>query len=211
MLFASVLCAQMSATIQKEGVVMRFVIDTAATPLFTKVISQSLEHLGYKYILTQNFSNSESGASWDIYINTKHYVDSVQFLKALNKRGVIVKNSTISGNLYFYHLDLSKAVLKTLIYEYDKFIELSRPIEEYVLRINGAKSIEIISKTGNNWFANIKILDKDMNLLLWEKREKPLNSFAMPLPKNSFYIIIDDAKNIENIKRGLSIFIHSKG
>lgn len=210
LIVASFALAQVGDAIQKNGVVMRFVIDTSATPLFTKIIAESLEDLGYKYILTQNFSNSKDGASWDIYINTNHYVDNSQFIKALSKRNVIIKNSTISGNLYFYHLNLAKAVIKTPFYEYDKFIELSRPIDGYMLKINGAKSIEIISKRGNNWFVNIKILDKDMNLLLWEKREKALNSFTMPFPKNSFYIIIDDAKNIENIKRGLDIFIHSK-
>lgn len=68
-----------------------------------------------------------------------------------------------------------------------------------------------MAKPGDNWFVNVKILDEDMVISAQTKRDKPLRSFTLPIPQNAYYIVISDAKkNLENIKRGLNIYIHSR-
>lgn len=191
-------------------ITIRFTLDSKATPLFLRQINDSLDGLGYSFILIKNFQNSQNGAVLEILLQTNHPFDGMALLNELKGRNIIVLDSKKKDNYYLYSLNFSKSILKTNKYEKNKLIELQRPIDDYIIDIRNSKSIEIMSKPGDNWFVDLKILDEDMNLISSEVRNKPLKAFTLPIPENACYIVISDAKNLENIKRGLNIYIHSK-
>ncbi|ASM39030.1 MAG: hypothetical protein SPI03_03200 [Campylobacter sputorum] len=193
-----------------SDITIRFMLDTKATPLFVRQINDSLESLGYNFVLIKNFQNSQNGSVLEVFLETNNPFDGTALLNELKKRNIIVLDSKTSNEYYLYSLSLSKSILQTNQYEKNKLIELQRPLEDYVVDIRNSQSIEIMAKPGDNWFVNVKILDEDMNLISAQTRDKPLRSFTLPIPQNAYYIVISDAKNLENIKRGLNIYIHSR-
>lgn len=192
------------------NITIRFALDSKSSPLFVRLINDSLDNLGYSFVLIKNFQNSQNGAVLEVVLETTHPFDGTALLNELKRRNVIVLDSKAKDDYYFYSLNLSNANLQINSYAKDKLIELPRPLEDYLIDIKDSRSIEIMAKSGDNWFVDIKLLDKDMNLISYESRDKPLRSFTLPIPSNANYIVISDAKNIENIKRGLNIYIHSR-
>lgn len=193
-----------------SNVTVRFNLDTKGTPLFVRVVNDSLESLGYKFILIKNFQNSQNGSILEVYLETNSPFEPDALINELKKRNVIILDNKKNDGYYLYSISLSNATLQTNEYAKDTLVELQRPLEDYVVNVKGSKSIEIMAKSGDSWFVDAKILDKDMNLISHEQRDKPLRSFTLPIPQNAYYIIIGDAKNLENIKRGLNIYIHSR-
>ena len=59
------------------------------------------------------------------------------------------------------------------------------------------------------WICSIKVLDRDLNLITQIKSDKPEKEIYIKFPPNSYYMLIDDAFSLENIKRGLKIYIES--
>jgi putative periplasmic protein len=53
----------------------------------------------------------------------------------------------------------------------------------------------------------VRILDKNLNLLEEKRSDKAINSLKVSFPQNAKYLMIDDAVSLENIKRGLKIYL----
>ena len=86
-------------------------------------------------------------------------------------------------------------------------VQLSKPLEPYLIDASGAKSAVISASTEDRWSAVVRILDKNLNLLDEKQSNKAVNSLKVSLPQNAKYIMIDDAVSLENIKRGLKIYL----
>lgn len=183
---------------------------TSSTILFLKVITQSLNNLGYNYFLTKNFSTQNSQISWLVIINTQFILNPGNLYKELKQNNVYIKGIHKTGTFsYTYDIDMSRAILKTLPYESDTTVELSKPLEPYFLNINGKKNIEIMANPADNWISLVKIYDRNLKLISQIKSDIKEKSLNIEFPDDAFYILIDDAFSLENIKRGLKIYIKS--
>ena len=100
-------------------------------------------------------------------------------------------------------------MLKTLTYESDTEVQLSKPLEPYFLNVSGKSSIEIKSRSNDSWIALVKILDKNLKLISQVKSDKKEKEIYLNFPDEAFYLIIDDVFSLENIKHGLTIYIKS--
>ena len=91
--------------------------------------------------------------------------------------------------------------------QFSQEVQLSKPLEPYLIDVSGAKSAAISASAEDRWSAVVRILDKNLNLIDEKQSNKAVNSLKVSLPQNAKYIMIDDAVSLENIKRGLKIHL----
>ncbi|AVK80557.1 hypothetical protein [Campylobacter fetus] len=185
-------------------------VSSSSPTLVLKAISQSLNNLGYNYFLTKSLDTWDSGMVWSVSINTQFMLNPGSFYKELLSNNIFIKNIKKTGQFaYSYEIDANRAILKTLAYESDTEVQLSKPLEPYFLNVSGKSSVEIKSRSNDSWIVLVKILDKNLKLISQVKSDKKEKEIYLDLPDEAFYLIIDDAFSLENIKHGLTIYIKS--
>lgn len=103
-------------------------VSSSSPTLVLKAISQSLNNLGYNYFLTKSLDTWDSGMVWSISINTQFMLNPGSFYKELLSNNIFIKNIKKTGQFaYSYEIDASRAMLKTLTYESDTEVQLSKP------------------------------------------------------------------------------------
>ena len=91
--------------------------------------------------------------------------------------------------------------------QFSQEVQLSKPLEPYLIDVSGAKTATIGADGEDRWSAIVRILDKNLNLLEEKRSDKAINSLKVSFPQNAKYLMIDDAVSLENIKRGLKIYL----
>jgi hypothetical protein len=92
----------------------------------------------------------------------------------------------------------------------DKEIKLKKPLSAYWLDVENAKKIRLMSPAGNQWFPYIVFYDKNLRII--ENYTKEIKSYNVKLkiPRDSKYIKISDIYTLENLKRGLNVYVSHK-
>jgi len=175
--------------------------------LIMKIAKDALNGLGYNNILTSEFSNA-GGVLWGVTIDTKFIPDPGSLYAALKESSTEITDINRPGELsYEYVIDASNSSINQTPVQFSQEVQLSKPLEPYLIDASGAKSAVISASAEDRWSAVVRILDKNLNLLDEKQTSKPVNSLKVSLPQNAKYIMIDDAVSLENIKRGLKIYL----
>lgn len=178
--------------------------------LMFKSVSEALKNLGYSYFLSKSLKSDTEGIIWQISMDSRFILDPGALYRELGKNQIFIKDIKRDGEFsYTYNIDASKAVLTTHRYISDVEFDLSKPLEPYFLNISGKSEALIKSYASDRWISVIKILDRDLKLITQIKSDKPEKEIYIKFPPNSYYMLIDDAFSLENIKRGLKIYIKS--
>ena len=175
--------------------------------LLMKVVKDALNGLGYNNILTSEFSNA-GGALWGVTIDTKFIPDPGSLYAALKESDTEITDINKPGELsYEYVIDASNSSINQTPVQFSQEIQLSKPLEPYLIDVSGAKSAVISARAEDRWSAVVRILDKNLNLLDERQSDKAANSLKVSLPQNAKYLMVGDAVSLENIKRGLKIYL----
>ncbi|ARR02801.1 hypothetical protein [Campylobacter vicugnae] len=178
--------------------------------LMFKSVSEALKSLGYSYFLSKSLKSDTQGIVWQITMNSRFILDPGALYKELSKNYIFIKDIKRDGQFSFvYSIDATKAVLSTHQYISDIEYDLNKPLEPYFLNISNKSEALIKSYASDRWICVIKVLDRDLNLITQIKSDKPEKEVYIKFPPNSYYMLIDDAFSLENIKRGLKIYIKS--
>lgn len=178
--------------------------------LMFKSISEALKSIGYSYFLSKSLKSNTEGIVWQISMSSRFILDPGTLYKELGKNQIFIKDIKRDGEFSFtYSIDASKAVLSTHDYISDIDFDLPKPLEPYFLNINQKSEALIKSYISDSWICDIRVLDRDLNLITQIKSDKPEKEIYIKFPPNSYYLLIDDAFSLENIKRGLKIYIKS--
>ena len=167
--------------------------------LLMKVVKDALNGLGYNNILTSEFSNA-GGALWGVTIDTKFIPDPGSLYAALKESDTEITDINRPG-------ELSNSSINQTPVQFSQEIQLSKPLEPYLIDVSGAKSAVISASAEDRWSAVVRILDKNLNLLDERQSDKAANSLKVSLPQNAKYLMVGDAVSLENIKRGLKIYL----
>ena len=175
--------------------------------LLMKVVKDALNGLGYNNILTSEFSNA-GGALWGVTIDTKFIPDPGSFYAALKESDTEITDINRPEELsYEYVIHASNSSINQTPVQFSQEIQLSKPLEPYLIDVSGAKSAVISASAEDRWSAVVRILDKNLNLLDERQSDKAANSLKISLPQNAKYLMVGDAVSLENIKRGLKIYL----
>lgn len=185
--------------------------DTNQNPIFfMKLITNSLNSMGYYFFITKSAKREGDIFSWTISLSTEYAIDPTIFARELDKRNCkildIVKNSNDSWE---YIIDISKAiVLDAKEAVIDESLELGKSINDYWLKVSNGRVLKIASKTYNSWYPYVAFYDKNLNLIgLYKKDDEVVKSINIKVPENCLYVKISDIYTLNNIKNGFRVYL----
>ncbi len=186
---------------------MHLTFHSSGYPLFfVKIMSDTLQSMGYYRFITDQSKQDESGFFWTIRLMGEYAIDPVLLKNALQKRGCdIVDIDRHSKIDWSYHIDMKKAylMLEELLPYTER--ELKKSLYEHWLNVKSSKSLILWSLKGNNWYPYVSIYDKELRLLKVYKRDRRTQKLNLELPQDTVYVKIADLYSLKNIKDGLRV------
>ena len=186
---------------------MHLTFQSSGYPLFfVKIMSDTLQSMGYYRFITDRSKQDESGFFWTIRLTGEYAIDPVLLQNALAKRGCsIVDIDRNTATDWSYHIDMKKAYL--MLKELEPYTErvLKKSLYEHWLNVKSAKSLTIWSLSGNSWYPYVSIYDKELHLLKVYKRDKKTRKITLQLPEETAYVKLADLYSLKNIKQGLRV------
>jgi len=177
--------------------------------LAMKTIKDAMQNLGYSYYFTKELMINENAMSWKITFKSEYTLDPFIFDQELKKSETRINDiEKLSDTSWRYSLDISNSsIAQKINISKNEKVKLSKPLNAYMLKVDDAKEIKVISKNLNHWYPDITYFDRDLNLLGMVKKSRVYKGVKMKIPKNTRYIKIDDAYTLQNIKRGLTVIV----
>lgn len=177
---------------------------------FMRVINESLETMGYSYFITKEVIQSDNEFLWKINLETEHIVDPLLFTTELISRGCeVISITRDTNNNWQYNIDSSNAIVKSLELETHTTVSLKKPIKPYWIKVFGLKEVALRSKLSDRWHPSIVFFDKKLHVLRSFKRDEVMNFLKLTVPENAHYMKVSDVYTLDNIKRGLSVYLRA--
>ncbi len=178
--------------------------------LFMKIVSDSLNSMGYGYFLTKEVVKNTKGVKWSIILSTEYLIDPIFFSKELQKRGCFIEDVSKIDEVYWeYDINTENAILLAERVELDSTQKLKKPIKPYWINVEDAVRIELKSHRIDRWFPYVVFYDENLNILDHYKSNDTQKRIRLSVPHNARYAKIDDIYTLDNIKRGLSVYLFS--
>lgn len=175
-----------------------------------KILNDTMQVLGYRYFFTKSMTvENQKKLVWEIMFKAEYMLDPVVLLKELRQNNCKVTKVINHGlNKWSYEVDFKDAELSNAIkIEKNEKVRFQKPLRAYMLKIDNAKSLQVISRNLNHWFPHIVFFDKDLKVLKVIKKDRFFKGLKVKVPNNTRYVKITDLYNLINIKRGLSIIV----
>lgn len=179
--------------------------------IFMRVVNEALEAMGYSYFITKKVIQKDGKFEWDITLSTEHVVDPVLFARELDLRGCKIIGINKDGEYNWnYFIDSSKIKINALELEENTTIALKKPIKAYWINVENTTRVSIRSKLADRWHPSVVFYDKSLNIISYYKKDEVIEFVKLDVPKNARYLKIEDVYTLDNIKRGLSLYLYSR-
>jgi len=187
---------------------IKFKIETSPL-LAMKILKTTLKNLGYSYYFTDNLSLNNTTMQWQISFKSEYIINPYILYKELSKSETTISNITrLSQTIWEYDINVKNSKLtQTINIQKNEKIKLLKPLNAYLLQIKDGNELIVLSQKLNKWFPNITFYKKDLNVIAMIKKTRIYRGVKIKIPKNTYYIRIDDNYSLLNIKRGLTIIV----
>jgi hypothetical protein len=191
----------------KEPQELELIFITEQNPIvFMRVVSESLNSMGYNLFLTKKISKSIDEFVWHISLSTQNVPNPLLLNDNLKMHGCEVLDVVKDGNVWSYIVDSENAKIDTIKVESGKKTILKKPFAPYFLELSDdIKTIILEANPSDYWYPKIHFYDENLYLLHVVDLNKREAAIKLKIPKNSVYVKIDDKFTLENIKRGLAV------
>jgi len=173
---------------------------------FLKLISDTLQELGYfKYrILETSFSSS--GISIKIEFISDYILDPTLLYQSLHNKGCDIVDIERRELLkWVYKIDISNAFLNVQHLSVGNRLKLKTPVFDYWFKIDdGGSVIEFIS-VANHWHPYIAFYNKKLEIINIFKRDRKTIKIRLRIPKGTVYMKVTDIYILNNLKNGLRV------
>lgn len=178
--------------------------------LLLKIINESLNQAGLVHFMPISFEAQNEQKFYAISVQSRYILDPASFYGILKQNSVFIKNvRKISEFHYEYELDFSKARLKpTHSVPFEHQTTLTRPLRDYLFYVNGASKIELATQSSGAWYPKILFLDKNLKLIKDSQSAKKARRVRISVPSNAYYAVVGDRFSLDNLRRGLSVYLY---
>lgn len=195
----------------KEPAELKAKFTSTLEPLFMmKAVSDSLNKLGYHYILTHELKRDINTTDWTIIYSSQHVIDPEGLIEEIAKYNITVDSIVNKENLWEYTLDSKEPVLldTSMLHTDANATTFNDPRGEYWFHVEHNASIaRIKSRYPDLWHPYIICYNADLKVMKMYKRDRSTRSLKLLLPKGTKYIKLTDMFTSENLKHGIEIRI----
>lgn len=171
------------------------------------IIKDILKSLGHYYYFTREAKFINESFTWSIKLKTEAAINPLKLSQALALRNSKIENIIREGSLKWHYTinttnsDIYRA--KDLVT--NNQLILKKSTKAFLIKIDTANAINIISRNGNRWHPNVVFYDNELNIIEIVKEDSLQKSLRLDVPIDTKYIKIDDLYSLANLKRGISI------
>jgi len=182
---------------------------TKDSPLiFMRVINDSLASMGYNYYLTKEIKKNNDGFLWEINLSTEHVVDPIYFTDRLKERGCVVdKINKENKHKWFYSINTENITILAILMDSDVTNKLKKPIKPYWVNVEDMKSISLRTRIADKWHPDVVFFDEKLNVVKDYRKDAVVNAIKIKVPDSAKYVKINDLYTLDNIKRGMSVYL----
>ena len=179
--------------------------------LFMRIVNESLQAMGYTFYLTQKMEKNKEGIMWVIAMNTQHVVDPVLLSRQIALRGGTIEAiSKDTQGQWRYIIDLKEAKAKVEPHPLNTTVALGNPINPYWVNVSEANRMTLRSHAADRWFPRVAFFDKTLHIIEEVQEENSRAQLRLSIPENAAYARIEDRYTLDNIKRGLSLYLERR-
>ncbi len=184
---------------------MNISFKTQGTPLlFIKIMSDTLQNVGYYKYMTKESNFDDSGFVWKINLTSEYAADPLILAQELEKNNCkIVDVVRENESDWSYVIDMKKAKLDVAALEGGVEFNLKRSLYAYWLDVSKIGTLDIVSSIRNEWYPYIAFYDKSLKLLNVIKIDTKKTNITLELDPEAYYIKISDIYTLKNIKDDL--------
>ena len=179
--------------------------------IFMKVINETLSSMGYNYFLTKQVKRDNNGFVWDIVLSTEHIVNPIIFAKKLTSQGCSLDSiDKMHENEWKYTINTDNIEIEARKIEANTTAKLKKPIKPYWIVVENMSSISFRSKLADRWHPNIVFFDANLQIIRDYRKDTVANTLKLKIPINAKYVKVADMYTLDNIKRGMSVYLRRR-
>jgi hypothetical protein len=187
---------------------LSFATEQNSPLIFLKMIHNTLNTLGYSMPEVEKVMHDSSGFLYKVKLQTSSAVDPVLFANELKKQGCYISGMKRYSKVnYRYNINISNIDIVPIDTQFNEKIYLKKPLNPYWIDIESAKTILLGSSRANSWHPYIVFYDRDLKPLDTISKELKSYNEKLSIPRDAKYVKVSDIYTLENLKRGLSIYI----
>ena len=181
----------------------KFIFTNENSIFDTKILYSILKNMGY-YNFYPIAIAKDTNYSLTIETVSQNYIDPLNLLNELKKRGCNLFNIKKENNFIYYIKCFNEKIFHT--YTLKKDIQALHNINGiYWINPNNFKKIYIATSKYDFWHPYVAFYDKNLNILNIISLSDLIRKQILNIPKKCKYIKITDTFTKENIKRGIFI------
>ncbi|MDA7817159.1 hypothetical protein N9A28_03095 [Sulfurimonas sp.] len=171
---------------------------------FVKIMSDTLQNIGYyRYVTTESILDA-SGFIWRIALTSEYAADPLILSQELQKSNCVITDVIRhSPTDWTYVIQMQDAKLNTSVLMDGMEYELKRSLYSYWLDVSKIKKLKITSSYRNSWYPYIAYYDKSMKLLRVIRRDIKRRVITLDMKQDTHYLKISDIYTLKNIKDAL--------
>ncbi|OHE19682.1 MAG: hypothetical protein A2540_06115 [Sulfurimonas sp. RIFOXYD2_FULL_37_8] len=178
---------------------------------FVKIMSDSLQNIGYYRYVTSESILSESEFIWKISLTSEYAADPLVLSQELKKSNCeIIDIIRENESDWAYIVDMKNARLDVSVLENTQEHRLKRSLYAYWVDVSKIDKLQISSSARNEWYPYIAYYDKFLRLIRVEKIDEKTTNISLHCGQGTHYIKISDIYTLKNIKDDLVLMPTSK-
>ena len=170
----------------------------------TKTLYDSLRDMGY-YDFYPVHIYKDNIYKLTLEMNAQNYINPLDFLKNLQKRGCKLTNIKKINKDFIYYINCSNEKIPYAISLSTNIQALHNINGIYWINPDNFKKIYISTSKFDFWHPYVVFYNKNLNILNIISTSNLERKIILNIPKNTKYIKISDTFTKENIKRGIFI------
>ncbi len=178
---------------------------------FIKLVKTTLNELGFSRIDVQKIIHDRSGFMYKVSVYSANAPDPIMIAESFSKKGAeIVKIKRFSISNWRYFVDIGHLNLVPEELPYKKKVHLPKPLEPYWINVSNTKVVVLNSSRANRWHPGIVFYDQYLNIV--DNLSKDIKSYNIRLevPRNARYMKVSDLYTLDNLRRGLTIYLANR-
>jgi hypothetical protein len=176
--------------------------------LLIRVITESLNSMGYNFFITKKALKTSEEFIWTISLSTQSVPSPLLLNDNLKAHNAMILDIEKKGINWVYTIDANDAKIDTVPVAAKIRTSLKKPLVPYMIAVNdNINTVTFWAHVSDYWYPKISFYTQNLQLIKTIEESKKTQTIKLHPPKTAAYMKVDDKYTLENIKRGLSILI----
>jgi hypothetical protein len=176
--------------------------------LLVRVITESLNSMGYNFFITKKALKTSEEFTWTVSLSAQNIPNPLLLNDNLKAHDAAVLDIEKKDINWIYKIDMSNAKIDTLPIPARTRTSLKKPLTPYMIAVNAdINTITFWAHVSDHWYPKISFYTQNLQLIKTVEEDKKIQTMKLKPPKTAVYMKVDDKYTLENIKRGLGVLI----